>query len=98
MPKEDHYLKTKLVNNQISIAFLLSVHYIMFYEIHINCFSFQCLIGSVYLLYLNCAEDVDVFERNKLGKQKMSHYLTNNDINWNKPSKEESTSGLQNYF
>lgn len=93
MPKEDHYLKTKLVNNQISIASLLSVHYIMFYQIHINCLSFQCLLGNVYLLYLNCTKDIDFIDRNKL-----PIYLFGNSINCNKPSKEKCTSGLQNYF
>lgn len=63
MPKEDHYLKTKLVNNQISIAFLLSVHHILFYQIHINCFSFQCPIDSVYLLFLNCTKEIDFIEK-----------------------------------
>lgn len=95
MPKEDHYLKTKLVNNQRSIAFLLSVHYIMFYQIHINCLSFQCLIGNVCLLFSNCTKEIDFTENNKLGKQKMFFYLTNNNINRNKPSKERCTSGLQ---
>lgn len=95
MPKEDHYLKTQLVNNQISIAFLLSVHYIMLYQIHINCLSFQCLIGNVYLLFLNCTKEIDFIERNKVRKQKMLYYLTNKNINCNKPSKEKFTSGLQ---
>lgn len=71
MPKEDHYLKTKLVNNQTSIAFLVSVQDIMFYQIHINCLSFRCLIGNVYLLFLNCAKEIHFTERNRLGKQKI---------------------------
>lgn len=56
MPKEDHYLKTKLVNNQTSKAFLLSVQYIMFYQIHMNYLSFQCPIRNVYPLFLNYAK------------------------------------------
>lgn len=42
--------KDKTSQNQTSIAFLLSAPYIMFYQIRINCLSFQCLIGNVYFL------------------------------------------------
>lgn len=62
--------KDKTSQNQTSIAFLLSAQYIMFYQIHINCLSFQCLRGNAYFLFLKCFT-----ERNRLGKQKMLLYF-----------------------
>lgn len=95
MPKEDHYLKTKLVNNQTSIAFFLSVHYIMFYQIYINCLSFRCFAGNVYLLFSNCVQEIDLTERNRLGKQKMLHLIFPH-FYVSLPSNDKCTSGLQN--
>lgn len=51
MPKEDHYLKTKLVNNQTSIAILLSVQNIVFYQIHINCLPGIGNVGSSFVFH-----------------------------------------------
>lgn len=73
--KRKPLFKDKTSQNQISIAFLLSDQYIMFYQIHINCLSFQCLIGNVYFLFLKCAKEIGFTERNRLGKQKMSRYF-----------------------
>lgn len=67
--------KDKTSQTQTSIAFLLSAPYIMFYQIRINCLSFQCLIGNVYFLFLKCAKEIGFSERNRLGKQKLLHYF-----------------------